>query len=282
MPDLLADRTVKIEQGVSLHYIEAGEGKPLVMIPAWSMSAAAYKHQIAALARNRRVIALDMRGHGESDKPKHGYRVSRLAADLRTVIGALNLGEVDLFGHSMGCSVIWSYLDLFGDEGLGRLVLVDQAPVVTGKPGWSEEDRKTYGCMFPDPAGLAGFYDAVVGAKDAEATAPVISRLFSASLPADELRWFAGEAVKLPRQHAADLLYDHCMIDWRDVIAAIRLPALGVGARASIFSAESQQWIAAQIPGAEVAIFEAEEGGSHFMCYENPEKFNALAEAFLA
>ena len=58
-------------------------------------------------------------------------------------------------------------------------------------------------------------------------------------------------------------------------------PTLVVGARQSIFSAESQEWIAAQIPGAQVAIFEADEGGSHFMCYENPTKFNALVGAFL-
>ena len=87
--------------------------------------------------------------------------------------------------------------------------------------------------------------------------------------------------MKLPRRHAADLLWDHCLLDWRDVIRTIRLPTLVVGARESIFSAESQEWIAAQIPGAEVVIFEADEGGSHFMCHENPTKFNALVDAFL-
>ena len=96
--------------------------------------------------------------------------------------------------------------------------------------------------------------------------------------------WASAEVpaiVKLPRRHAADLLYNHCSLDWRDVIKTIRLPTLVVGARASIFSAESQIWIADQIPGAQVEIFSADEGGSHFMCYENPTKFNALVDAFL-
>ena len=65
------------------------------------------------------------------------------------------------------------------------------------------------------------------------------------------------------------------------MIKTIRLPSLVVGAEASIFSAESQRWIAAQIPGAAVEIFAANEGGSHFMCYENSAKFNALVKAFL-
>ncbi len=184
-------------------------------------------------------------------------------------------------GHSIGASIIWSYIDLFGDHNLGRLVLVDQAPSVTAKPEWSAAERKTYSCLLPDTTALTEFYLAVLGATSAEETAPLIARLFSPSLPSEMLLWFASEIVKLPRRHAADLLWDHCLLDWRDVIQNIRLPTLVVGARESIFSAESQEWIAAQIPGAEVVIFEANEGGSHFMFYENPTKFNALLDAFL-
>lgn len=281
MPVQPTDRTVRIEDGITLHYVEAGAGKPLIIIPSWSLTGAAYKHQIGALSRTRRVISLDMRGHGESSKPDHGYRVSRLAADLRAVIEALELDDVDLMGHSIGSSIIWSYHDLFGDDRLGRLVFVDQAPSVTAKPDWSAVERVTYGCLLPDLPALAEFYLQVLAAETAEATAPVIARLFSPSLPRKDLLWFAAEIVKLPRRHAADLLYNHCSLDWRDVIKTIRRPTLVVGARASIFSAESQEWIAAQIPGAEVEIFEADEGGSHFMCYENPTKFNALVDAFL-
>ncbi|MEE8172700.1 MAG: alpha/beta hydrolase [Alphaproteobacteria bacterium] len=282
MSEQMADRTVNIGDGVTLHYVEAGEGRPLIIIPSWSLTGAWYQHQLRDLSRTRRVISLDMRGHGESSTPDNGYRVSRLAADLRAVIDALELNEVDLLGHSIGSSIIWSYYDLFGDYRLGRMVFVDQAPSVTAKPDWSEEMRVTYGCLLPDLPALAEFYLDVLGAETAEATAPLVARLFSPTLPADELLYFASEIVKLPRRHAADLLYNHCSLDWRDVIKTIRLPTLVVGARASIFSAESQIWIADQIPGAQVEIFSADEGGSHFMCYENPTKFNALVDAFLA
>jgi pimeloyl-ACP methyl ester carboxylesterase len=278
----LTDRSVEIEDGVTLHYVEAGEGKPLIIIPSWSLTGAAYKHQLEALSATRRVMAFDMRGHGESSTPDHGYRVSRLAADLRAVIDRLDLTEVDLMGHSIGSSIIWSYYDLFGDYRLGRLVFVDQAPSVTGKPDWSEADLVTYGCLLPDLKALAEFYLDVLAAESAEATAPLIARLFSPTLPKEDLLYHAREIVKLPRRHAADLLYNHCSLDWRDVIKTVRLPTLVVGGTASIFSAESQEWIAAQIPGAEVEIFEAEDGGSHFMCYENPTRFNALVERFLA
>ena len=61
--------------GVTLRYIEAGEGQPLVMIPGWSQTAAQYSHQIEGLSDRYRVISLDMRGHGDSDKPNSGYRI---------------------------------------------------------------------------------------------------------------------------------------------------------------------------------------------------------------
>ena len=84
--------------GVRLHYIEAGTGDVLVMIPGWSQTAAQFKHQIAGLSDRYRVIALDMRGHGDSDKPTHGYRIHRLSADVHEFIVANNLKNVTLAG----------------------------------------------------------------------------------------------------------------------------------------------------------------------------------------
>ena len=110
----LADGTVGIGDGIDLHYVEAGEGRPLIIIPSWSLTGAAYRRQLEALSRTRRVMAFDMRGHGESSTPAGGYRVSRLAADLRAVIERLALDEIDLMGHSIGSSIIWSYIDLYG------------------------------------------------------------------------------------------------------------------------------------------------------------------------
>src|SRR5262245_13915469 len=84
-------RRVKTSDDVLLHYVEAGSGDPLIMIPGWSQSAAEFRHQFESLAALRRVIALDMRGHGESEKPSNGYCVERLAKDMFDVIGALRL-----------------------------------------------------------------------------------------------------------------------------------------------------------------------------------------------
>ena len=81
-----------------------------------------------------RSICVEMRGHGDSEKPDTGYKVQRLTTDVHDVLQALDLSDVVVVGHSMGSSIMWCYWDLFGSERLGKLILVDQSPFLTGNP----------------------------------------------------------------------------------------------------------------------------------------------------
>ena len=276
------NRSITLGSGAVLNAIEAGSGQPLIMIPGWSQSAAEYGRNIDELARDRRVIALDMRSHGESPDARSGHRIQRLAKDLREVIEALGLNDVDVLGHSMGSSIIWSYLDLFGPDRLRRLVIVDQAPMVAALPGWDEATKKQYGCLLPDVQAVAGFCDVVRATDTVDGTMGILKGMFTSAIPEADLRWIATENLKMPRAAAADLLFDHCLNDWRDVIAETRLPSLVVGGRKSIFTAESQEWIASVNPNATASIFDEHEGGGHFMFFENPRRFNAEVSAFLS
>lgn len=277
----VASRSLRLSDGTPLHALEAGEGRPLIMIPGWSQSAAEFGRNLPALAERRHVVALDMRGHGESGKPAGGYRLSRLAKDLAEVIDGLGFGQIDLLGHSMGNSVIWNYLDSFGTERVRRIVVVDQAPAVAALPAWGESERACYGCLLPDVQAAAGFADTVRATTTVEGTMEFIRGMFTAAIAEADLRWIATENLKMPREKAADLLFNHCTADWRDVIGALRLPLLSIGGESSIFSARSQRWIAEQNPNGRASIFPAAEGGGHFVFFENPERFNAEVAAFL-
>ena len=92
----------KTSDGVNLHYLEAGSGPLIVMIPGWSQSAEQFKYQIDALSDRYHCIAIDMRGHGESEKVEFGYKIQRLAKDLHEFLVGLDLAKVALFGNSMG------------------------------------------------------------------------------------------------------------------------------------------------------------------------------------
>ena len=93
---------VTTNDGVRLHYVEAGAGRPVAMIPGWSQPATQFKYQLAGLHDRYRLIALEMRGHGESEKPAFGYKIARLAKDLHEVLVALDLHEVVLLGIRWG------------------------------------------------------------------------------------------------------------------------------------------------------------------------------------
>ncbi len=265
---------------VRLHYIEAGKGKPLVLIPGWSQTAAQFKHQMSDLSADYRVIAIDMRGHGESDKPNHGYRIHRLSADVHEFLVAKGLRDVTIGGHSMGCSVIWGYWELYGSDRLSKILLIDQMPMITANPIWPAQEKEDAGAIFT-PVSLYETINALAGPDGVKTTEGFITGMYTPRYARDELAWVIRQNLKMPRQHAADLLFDHATNDWRDIIKRINIPTLVVGGKTSLVGWKSQEWIARQIPGARVEIFEESEGGNHFMFMENPEKFNRLVRNFI-
>ncbi len=275
--------TVMTDDGTDLHFISKGAGTPLIMIPGWSQTAAMYKNQIDALSEKYRCIAIDMRGHGDSEKVAHGYRMQRLAADLRAFIYYEDLSDVVVMGHSMGCSVIWAYWDMYGSDRISKVILIDQAPTVTSQPGWTDDQKAEAGAIFDPPtlyniaAGLSG----PDGVKTTEGFFAPEGIFFTKEFPQEQRKWALEQNLKFARKHAAELLVNHCTQDWRDVIPRIDKPTLVVTGAASFFPLKSQEWIAKQIKGSTLEVFDAEEGGSHFMFLENPEKFNQVVREFL-
>jgi non-heme chloroperoxidase len=272
--------SAKTNDGYTLRYEEAGSGKPLVCIPGWSQTAAQWKHQLAGLSDRYRVIAVDMRGHGESDKPTHGYTIQRLAKDVHDLLTARKLTDVTVMGHSMGCSVMWSYWELWGPERLSRLVLVDQMPMITADPAWSPQEKEDAGAIFT-PTSLYETIQKLAGPDGARTTEGFIGGMFTKAYPPADVEWVVKQNLKMPREYAAALLFNHATQDWRRVIPRITVPTLVVGGRASVVPWKSQVWINQQIKGSRLEIFEENEGGNHFMFMENPDKFNRLVREFV-
>lgn len=269
---------------IDLFYEARGQGRPLVLLPGWSQTTWSYHHQLEGLSDSCRVIALDLRGHGRSPKPAHGYRVARLARDVCEFLEAQALDEVVLCGHSMGAAVVWSYLEQFGRKRLSAVIFIDQAPMVTDPGGLSDSERLSAGVAF-----TAESLSATALAVETD-QADLLQRLkpafFSSSVSDEDFARCVVESQCLPAAYAARLLRDHGAQDWRDVIEhlvpELDLPVLVFGGElATIFPAEAARWIADRIPGAQLSIFSSAECGSHFLFRENAEKFNGVVRAFL-
>lgn len=271
--------TFTTSDGVALHYLAAGTGPPLVLLPGWSQSAALFQKQLDGLSEHYQCLALDYRGHGESAKPDFGYRVSRLAMDVRELLQALELQDAILLGHSAGCAVIWSYLDLFGEAGLRGLILCDQMIARIRRPEWSEEECRQYGAEVGGEEVLAQA-ELIAGPEGPAKSAEFLAGMFTANFSEAELLHVIQESLKFPRPYAAELLLSVSYADYRDLLPRIMLPTLCVGGAGSHLGPEAMPWLAEQIPRSELVMIAADAGGSHFMYLENPEAFNAAVLQF--
>lgn len=274
-------RTFKTSDGAELSYISAGSGQPIVMLHGWSQSAEQFKYQIPAFAEHYQVIAIDLRGHGESEKVPFGYRISRLAKDVQELIIALQLEKPHLFGHSMGCSLIWSYLDLFGLDGIDQLVLVDQSPLVVSRSHWNAQEIAESGAVFTAEQ-LNTIVHTLEHGNAEELTRNILTSMVTPAMPKEQFEWIVECNLLCPRAIAAPLIYNHAHMDWRDQIGRIRQPTLIISGRNSIIPWQSQVWINQSIPDSELEIFEAADGGGHFTFIENSEKFNQRVLQFLS
>lgn len=121
---------VHVESGVRLYVedINPGGSKTIVFIHGWPLSHKQFEYQFNVLpAKGYRCIGIDWRGFGNSDKPINGYNYNRLADDIRTVIGVLQLDKFTLVGHSTGGSIAIRYVSRYNGYGVSELVLVDAA-----------------------------------------------------------------------------------------------------------------------------------------------------------
>jgi non-heme chloroperoxidase len=116
---------VTTSDGTKIHYTDAGEGRAIVFIPGWLCDATIWEQQIAELSTRYRVVAIDPRSQGDSDKPSFGHLPEARARDYKEVVDALGLEFPVMVGWSMACGELMRYVELFGDDYLGGIVLVD-------------------------------------------------------------------------------------------------------------------------------------------------------------
>ncbi len=266
MPDVVTN------DGVRLHYEEKGHGRPLVLIHGWTFSGRFFHRNVDALAEHFRVVTLDLRGHGDSEKPDHGYRVPRLARDLFDLLEALDLEDATVLGWSLGCPVIWSYLELFGVHRLAGAVFVQQSPRQYYALDWKFAHASCY-----DDASLA-YTQAQVELNAAEFDRQQLQAI-TATEPTDEEReLFLSEMAKSPPEARNAIMADHTRHDWRDLLPRIRLPSLVlVACRDGVFPWQGPAHVGEAIPNAETVFFEQ---SSHALFLDEPEKFNETVTRF--
>lgn len=116
---------IQTEDGTQIAYRDWGSGSPVVLAAAWGQCSDAWQYLMLDLNdHGLRCIAHDRRGHGRSTDPGYGFDFDHFADDLAALINHLDLRDITLVGHSMGCGEIVRYLSRHGDARVARIALL--------------------------------------------------------------------------------------------------------------------------------------------------------------
>jgi non-heme chloroperoxidase len=258
--------------GIQLHAVEAGnpEGRAVLFIHGFSQCSLAWGRQLSSdLAADHRLVAIDMRGHGLSDKPREGYDNSRLwADDVNAVITALRLDHPILCGWSYGPLLIFDYIRHYGENDIGAVHIVDGI----SKLG-SEEAASVITPEFLNL--LPGFFSTQV--EESVRSMESLLRLCFVQEPSyEELYLMLGYNVAVP-PYVRQALFSRSF-DNDDILAKIRKPVMIThGAGDSVVKPAIVAQHKAIIPHAQIQLMH---NAGHAPFWDNASGFNERLRVF--
>ncbi len=231
-------------------------GVPVLFVHGGAARLEQWSAQLAHLRRTRRAVALDLRGHGESEPPRDGdFSLEALAEDVLAVADALGLDRFVLVAHSHGTAV-GAVLAALHPARLAGLVLVDGgywAPTVTELEELRQGFRPATYRTFTD-----GWFEHILTNARPATRAAVL----------DALR-------ATPREVFVAMIHGSLGYDPRPAVAGYPGPKLAVGAAAL----DGPTMFQRAIPGIPFALIE---GVSHWIMMDAPEALDAHLDPFLA
>ena len=121
--------------GVSAQPNAQPEGRPIVLLHGLASNSRWWLLVGPLLARRFRVLALDQRGHGESDKPDDGYDFATVTGDLAAFVDALELERPVVVGHSWGGEIALEYAATYPERAAGAVLVEGGFMEVSARPG---------------------------------------------------------------------------------------------------------------------------------------------------
>jgi len=262
---------IDVQPGVSLHAQDVGRGRPVVMIAGFGLDGAVWDAQVRTLAAGHRVVCVDLRGTGGSDKPYDGYGIERLVADVATVIERLDLRDATLVGWSFGGQVCFR-LAAEHPERVAQLALVASNGV-----------RASRSEAFPFGAPADALERQLVGAEQADrllARRETMRSGFCAPPRGDVLDFLVSRSLLMPSWAAVASYATYLHADSVALVDRVTVPVLAVrGAADPVQSARGAQWLQERL--ADARLVELADCG-HYPMYEAAAAFTDALSAFVA
>jgi non-heme chloroperoxidase len=260
--------------GVRLHAVESGNpaGRPVLFLHGFSQSWRAWGRQIDSdLARDHRLVAMDLRGHGGSDKPRDAYGDSKAwADDVHAVIRALGLERPVLSGWSYGPLVILDYIRHHGEEALGGVQFVGGISRIGSDAAMAVISQDFLGLV-------PGFFS-----EDAAENRRSLEALIRLCIPRDleprDLATLLEASLSVP-SHVRQGLFARAL-DNDDILKRLRRPVLLThGAADTVIKTTVVDEHRALVPHAQVDLVP---GAPHAMFWTDAPAFNRRLREFCA
>ncbi len=250
--------------GLTFFYEEQGRGEPVLLLHGLGSSTQDWELQMEALAGSYRVVAIDLRGHGRSSKPRGPYSVPMFAADTTAVLQALDISAAHIIGISLGGMIAFQ-MALDAPKMVKSLVIVNSVPELiprTFKDWWTLWQR-------------AAITQLMGMRRMGEFLAP---RLFPKPEQADLRQLIADRWAQNDKQ--AYMAAARSFVGWSVVadLDKIHCPTLVVSADEDYWPISIKEAYTARMPNARLILFE---DSRHATPIDQPEKFNTVVLAFL-
>jgi len=259
------------KNGVKLAYYVYGEGQPtLIFLVAWIWTAEFWQPQVNYFSQNFKMVTIDMRGTGESDKPAGDYTLDLYADDLDSIIEELQEKNVVLIGESIGASIAIKYVTKYPGK-VSKLVLVG------GSPHPLATDDFPYGMPENSLAPLL----TITKETYSNVARAFIELIFSESGTEYLKEWGLKMGVKTPMEISVNSFMNFVKEDLRPLLRKIDMPTLILhGEKDIIFTrvSEGAKYIHENISGSKNYIFE---GKGHFPSITAADKFNRTLKEFV-
>lgn len=262
-----------LRDGVPLYYEEYGAGKPIVLVPGWTITTRFWERQIDDLARDYRIVTLDLRGAGNSGKTPDGHSLSSYADDLHELIDRLELEDVTLVAWAMAVSVSLHLVAAHGQGRISRFVWVDHSPRFFSAPDWPY-------ALFGDfsPQALDKALRDLARDRPAATRTLLTGTMFSTPLSPAEADWMVAEMMKTPTEVATAMLATVANVDLRPLLPHVDLPVLVVNGRKSVVPCAVGGWLEEHLPNARRAVLE---DAGHAPFWDDAPGFNRAVRAFV-
>jgi pimeloyl-[acyl-carrier protein] methyl ester esterase len=264
---------IDARDGVRIFYRDEGAGRPIVLLHGLMAHGGFFDRQ-RALARDFRLIAVDLRGHGQSRiDGAAAAGVSDLADDIALLAGQLDLRGAIGIGWSLGAAVLWRLLGGPASSRFAGAVIVDMSPRVLNEGEWR---------LGLTPELCEARRDAIAG--DFKAFAASAGNAMFAQPISNSVRhlvdWAAAEFARNDARAIGAIWQSLVEEDARAALPRIAQPTLVVrGAHSQLYGAATAAHLVAALPDARAVTFQASGHAPHL---EEPERFNALIHDFAA